>query len=554
MKSTEKEGSPRIVSVNRKLRIRTAAALGIAALLTAAGCSSAAKDATSPASSSTGTPQYGGTLTVGILAPCGLDKQQTSGCNFIINQVVDNLTDQLPSNGKIVPWLATSWTISPNGEDYTFHLRPGVTFSDGEPLNAEAVKINFDDIITLGKEGKSFQAAAYLQGYTGTKVINNLTFEVGFDKPNAGFLEALSEKPLGLIAPKDIEDTTPDERLTYGVIGSGPFVISKVVPNQEIILTRRSGYTWNSPKDQHTGEAYLKEIIFRILPEDDVRTGALTSGAIQVESGIPSQDIAPLQREGYTTVARASAGIVLGYYPNVYSPILSDVKVRQAIQVALDRQAIHTTVYNQFETVPTSVLSTTHPNYVDLSSDLAYNPTEAGQLLTSDGWKVGAGGFRYKDGKELTLTIDDTDPGSGGDPNEIVQEELAQVGINLQIHDTTEAQATADEADGNWDLQDGNLTRPDGDVLVSDFDYLYSDEFKKPYNSQLQSLLQEQSSQLNAVKRQQELAQIQEIILQQGYDFPISQESQELTAGPSVHGLSFEAPYWPDFFDTWISS
>ncbi|BDZ51417.1 hypothetical protein GCM10025867_36580 [Frondihabitans sucicola] len=173
-------------------------ALAVALVLT--GCSAGSTKAGSD--TATTAVQKGGSITVGIDDWCGAyDKQQTSGCTFSNMQVTDNLVDQDPKTGKVVPWLATSWKISKDLKQYSFALRTGVTFSNGEKFDATAVKENFDSIIQLGKQGNAFQSSAYLQGYTGTRVVDASHLVVTFSTPKAGFLQALTEAPLGIVSP-----------------------------------------------------------------------------------------------------------------------------------------------------------------------------------------------------------------------------------------------------------------------------------------------------------------------------------------------------------------
>ncbi|MBM9466700.1 ABC transporter substrate-binding protein [Nakamurella leprariae] len=530
-----------------------------AALALAAGCGGSTSPSDSlPAAAASGTaaetagdPQTGGSITVGVQPPCGLDKAQTSGCNFIANAVVDNLTEQVPATGEIVPWLATSWEISEDQQSYTFHLQDGVTFSNGEVLDATAVKTFFDDVIELGKQGKAFQSSAYLLGYQGSEVVDPLTITVSFDRPKAGLLQALSEKPLGIVAPETIRTKTPDERLAEGVIGSGPFVIEEVVPNQRVVLTKRADYEWSSPKNAHVGPAYLDRVTFQFLPENSVRTGSLTSGEIQVESAVPATDVDLLKGQGFEIAARASAGIPYYYAVNLRDPILSQEPVRQALQVALDRPEIVDTVFTEYQAPATGILSRTHPNYVDLSDELAYAPDRAAQLLDEAGWTEGADGIRQRDGRPLTITVQSSS--SGDQPlHELVQQQLRRIGIDLQIQQLTQAQISENRAAGNWQLLYSNLTRPDGDVLVSYFDPDFSTYLTESYDPELEQLLSEQTSELDVAQRQELLAQIQQIVIERGYGIPVNESSQTLAFAPEVHGVDFEAPWWPTFVDTWI--
>ncbi|OZC52187.1 hypothetical protein CH289_07360 [Rhodococcus sp. RS1C4] len=528
-------------------RLRAAAVAIAAASALLAGCSSG----TSTSTDGGLTPRSGGEITVGIIPACGWDKAQTSGCNFANVEIVDNLTEQIPDTGEVVPWLAESWKIGDDGTSYTFALKDGVTFSNGEVLDAEAVKLNFDNVVELGKQGRAFQSSAYLQGYRESVVVDPLTLRVEFDAPKAGFLQALSEKPLGIIAPETITTRTPEERLAQGVIGSGPFVIEEVVADQKFVVKRRDDYRWSSPKNAHEGPAYLDRVTFQILPEDLVRTGALLSGQIQVSTTVPSNDVDSIRAQGFDIVSRSSAGVVYTYYPNVTDPILADESVRKALQLGIDRHEIHDTVFNEFQTVPTSVLSSTHPDYTDLSEALKADQDEARRILDDAGWTEGPDGIREKDGRKLSVAIQFS--ANGDKPiHELTQQQLREIGIDFQLEQLTAAEVTANRSSGRWQLQYGNLTRPDADVLVSAFDPTYSNYFKSSYDPELEHLLGEQASELDDVTRRELANRIQDTIVDRGYAFPITEGSQTQAAPSTVHGLSFQAPWWPSFVDTWI--
>ncbi|WP_072807119.1 ABC transporter substrate-binding protein [Rhodococcoides yunnanense] len=538
--------------MNFGFRLRGTTALATAALAASvallAGCGTNAESAGGDEAL---TPRSGGSITVGIIPACGLDKAQTSGCNFANVEIVDNLTEQLPDTGEIVPWLAESWDVGDDGKSYTFQLKDGVTFSNGEKLDAAAVKLNFDNIIELGKQGRAFQSSAYLQGYRESVIVDPLTVKVEFDTAKAGFLQALSEKPLGIIAPETITTKTPEDRLAFGVIGSGPFVIDEVVPDQKIVVSRRDDYQWSSPKNAHSGPAYLDGVTFQILPEDLVRTGALLSGQIQVSTTIPSNDVDSIRGQGFDIVSRSSAGVVYTYYPNVKDPVLADESVRKALQLSLDRQEIHDTVFTEFQTVPSSILSTTHPNYTDLSDSLARDQDQARSILDAAGWAEGSDGIREKDGRKLSVAIQFS--ANGDKPiHELAQQQLRAVGIDFQLQQVTAAEALANRNSGQWQLQYGNLTRPDADVLVSAFDPTYSNYFKSSYDPELEGLLDAQASELDDTARGELADRIQEIIIDRGYAFPITEGSQTQAAPTTVHGLSFQAPWWPSFVDAWI--
>jgi peptide/nickel transport system substrate-binding protein len=153
----------------------TAASAATLIALAVAGCNANASTSTGSGSSGSQDPVHGGNLTIGFdlnVENC-LDPQQNFGLENrdLDRNLVDSLTDQNPKTGQIIPWLATSWSVNSNSTVFTFNLRKGVTFSNGQPLNAQAVQTSFNGAYKLG--ALSLLGITYLAGYEGTKVTSN---------------------------------------------------------------------------------------------------------------------------------------------------------------------------------------------------------------------------------------------------------------------------------------------------------------------------------------------------------------------------------------------
>ncbi|WP_258534946.1 ABC transporter substrate-binding protein [Streptomyces sp. PT12] len=148
-----------------------------------------------------GAPEAGGELTFALASDPGCVDPQQQGNNDAIypaRQLVGSLTDEDPETGEIVPGLAESWEVSEDARSFTFHLRGDATFSDGTPVDAEAVRANFDGIVELG--ARAALGSGYLAGYEGTAVDDTHTATVTFAEPNAQFLRATTTFSLGLLA------------------------------------------------------------------------------------------------------------------------------------------------------------------------------------------------------------------------------------------------------------------------------------------------------------------------------------------------------------------
>ena len=191
-------------------------------------------------------PVMGGTLAAGLDSQSvTLDPHaSTAAISYLVASL--NVTESLvyqQADGKFVPWLAAGYTMSPDGRTFTFSLRKDVSFSDGAPFNAEAVKWNLDRIVNPSfKAGGSANA---LVGYAGTTVVDSNTVRVTFKEPYAPFLAYVAQGVLAMLSPK----TTPTQgnEVNLRPVGSGAFTVAEYVAQDHITLARNAGYNRRAP-------------------------------------------------------------------------------------------------------------------------------------------------------------------------------------------------------------------------------------------------------------------------------------------------------------------
>ncbi|MCX5242673.1 ABC transporter substrate-binding protein [Streptomyces prunicolor] len=523
-----------------------AALLTTSVLLTACGSGGAGSG------SGGGPAKSGGTLTFAVGSDAGcVDPQQVASNDTIysVRQLVDSLTDQDPETGKIVPWLAKSWDISPDATTFTFRLRSGVTFSDGSKLTAQVVKDNFDAVPKLGALGTL--AEGYLSGVTSTTVIDPLTVKVTFKQPNAQFLQATSTHSLGIESSASVKKS-PQQKCSQGVVGSGPFTLKQYVQNQSITLAKRTGYAWGSSLWHKSGEAYLDKVVFKVVPEAGVRAGSLQSGQVNAISSVGKANEAALKGGQVTLQRRANPGVVFGLAFNNARPALKDARVRQAIGFAIDRGQIADTVFPTGTQPATSVLAHTTPDYADLSSDLTTDAAKAKSLLEAAGWKTGGDGIRTKDGKKLTLTVDWIPNSATNQPAlELIQQQLKAVGVGLTLKQLQVTQLAPTLQSGDYDAAWGNITRADPDILRNSFSTKLANFYRVPV-TELDSALTGQAATTDATKRKQLVQQAQQLIVRNAYYAPVVELQTQIGVSNKVHGLNFDASSRIQLHDTWI--
>ncbi|WP_405721199.1 ABC transporter substrate-binding protein [Streptomyces sp. NBC_01537] len=536
---------------SRATRWTAPAALVTAAVLSLSACSSSS-GSSSGSGGDGGQAKAGGTLTFAVGSDAGCVDPQQVGSNdtiYSLRQIVDSLTDQDPRTGKIVPWLAKSWDISSDATTFTFHLRSGVTFSDGSPLTAQVVKDNFDAVPKLGALG--VLAEGYLSGLQSTTVVDPLTVRVKFGQPNAQFLQATSTHSLGIESSASAKES-PQEKCSKGVVGSGPFVLKSYVQNQSINLAKRGKYAWGSSLWTKKGEAYLDKLVFKVVPEAGVRTGSLQSGQVDAIGSVGKANEAALKGGRVNLQQRANPGVVFNLGLNNSRPLLKDTKVRQAIGFAIDRQQIVDAVFPTGTQPATSILAHTTPDYADLGPDLTFDAAKAKSLLDSAGWKAGSDGIRSKNGTRLRLTVKWFANAATNQPAlELIQQQLKAVGVDVVLKELQITQFAPTLQSGDFDAVWGNVTRADPDILRSSYSTKLSNFYHLPASG-LDSALSQQAATTEAAKRKQLVDQAQQLIVQNAYVVPVVELQTQLGVAEKVHNLDFDASSRIQLHDTWI--
>lgn len=546
------------------------AAVAASAALLISACS-ANKSGSASADSSTSKPVVGGTLRFGMLdAPEYLDPHDAYSYpdSIIADNITDRLTWQDPHTGKIEPYLATSWSYNSSLTEFTFHLRKGVTFSNGTPFNAAVVKANFDQD-ALGDESLGIVAEpTAFPGYLGTYTPSPYTVVVKFSQPDAGFLQFTSftgGASSGFIALSTLKESR-EQRVQdpASIIGTGPFVIQSFTYEKDVILVRRKGYDWAPPALAHTangGAAYLSEIDLETIPEASVRTGSLESGDIDATLDVQPTDEKPLRAAGYQILFQSVPGRIISFDLNTSLFPTNDINVRKALIIGWNRDALTKSVLTSSYKVATSPLSSLVPGYVNYSQTaLKYDPAEAEKLLSDDGWKTGPNGIRFKDGKELTVKLLGSNNLVANQPAyELMQAQLKQIGINVELGIYPVADLAVQEAKEatNWNGAAGNTSKDDPSVLWQIYSPGYQNDAFVAKNSaegdDLTSALQKIQLTLNPAARNAATVAAQNLITQYALTDPVYEPSQVVAAAPYVHGIGFDAQSRNDFYNTWLS-
>ena len=481
----------------------------------------------------------------------------------ILNQITDKLTWQNPKTLQIEPWIAQSWTTNADYTEYTFKLRPGVTFSDGTPLDANAVAKNFDTY-GLGNKALNQPVSEVINNYLKSEVIDLLTVKFFFKSPSPGFLQGTSAIGSGLVSLSTLEKNFNQLGSARSIIGSGPFVVESDRPGREVKLVARKDYNWAPPSFAHQGRPYLDGINVLVTPEDSVRIGALLSGQADAIRQIQAYDEKRVSDKGFAVYASPTRGVnnSVNFRPD--NPLVADQKVREALLHATNTKEIVQTLFSANYPQATSVLAKTAVGYVDLSDKLKFDPAQAARLLDEAGWKSGPDGVRQKDGQSLTLTAYESPPQpQNKETLQLVAQQWAKVGVKLNVLAGDAGSKTLDNLDpAKTGVYPSMVGRADPDVLKSQYfptlrNVLLqkggaSDKVKQFEDNHLNALLSGIASATSQDKRIALVNEVQQYLIDKAYVIPIFEEPQVYAGAPSTKGLSFEAVGRPSFYNTWL--
>jgi peptide/nickel transport system substrate-binding protein len=349
----------------------------------------------------------GGTLRLSVAADvASLDGHANADTNWewLGRLIYDNLV-YLDDKGEITPWLAKSWTISPDGKTYTFHLRDDVTFSDGTRFNAQAVLVNLEHM--RNPATKSPLAAAYIVPYLNGKVIDEYTFQATLKEPYTPFLNVLAQSWLSMESPKAIREHP--KQIGESPVGSGPFVVESYTRQQGIRLVKRRDYHWSPDFIRHAGPAYLDRIDIDIVPEAMVRYSSLVSGQYDLTIDAPPQDAGTIRsdKDLHFDARIRQGNPYRGLTFNTSRAPFDDVRVRKAVALSVDRTGV-ARIMGFGEFAPKADFLAANTRYYDPAyrSVLARDTARANSLLDEAGWTGrDAQGYRTKNGQRLSATV-----------------------------------------------------------------------------------------------------------------------------------------------------
>ena len=363
-----------------------------------------------------------GVLVVGQIAePKSLDPAAVTAVNDfrILVNLYEGLLRYKPGTLEVGPALAESWEVSEDGTTYTFKLREGVTFHDGTPFNAEAVKFNFDRMLNEDHpyhDTGPFPLAFYFSAIEETNVVDDLTVEIKLNAPYAPFLSNLAY-PTGLmVSPEAVMAGGAD--FGRSPVGTGPFKFAEWRSNEAVVIEKNPDY-WGDP-------AEADAVVFRPITDANTRVAEMLAGGIDLMVEVPPTALSEFQNDAFTVVEQAGPHLWF-LILNAKDGPFADKLVRQAANYAINKEAI---VNDVLEGTAEVAAGPTPPAfawaYDESLEPYPYDPEKAKALLAEAG---------VAEGTELTFYV--TEGGSGMlDPvpmGTAIQADLNAVGFDVKI-------------------------------------------------------------------------------------------------------------------------
>jgi peptide/nickel transport system substrate-binding protein len=504
------------------------------------------------APTSAGPPQ-GGTIVVGLQAePTTLDSQQISDYNShrAAYGIYDMLLRFKDESTEVEPGLAESWDISTDGLEYTLHLRQGIKFHDGTDFNAEAVKFNIDRQIDLNHpyhDTGEFPYAEFTWGMVdNVSVVDEFTVKFTLKDRFAPFLNHLAMHPAAMASPAAIQKYGRD--FSINPVGTGPFKFVSWTPGVEVVLEKNPDYWRGAPN--------IDKVIYRPIIEDQSRLTELEAGTVNFIVNIPPDDLARLKGDTRYTVVEQPGMHTWWVAFNHTKPPFDDVRVRQAMNYAVNKQAIVDNILKGTGTLAINPLPPVVWSYTDQIQRYDYDPEKAKQLLAEAG---------YPDGFSCVFWLPES--GSGMQQPVVMgtamQADLLAVGIDCKI-ETFEWGSYLEKVivppeEAGFDLMEMSWIGDNGDpdnhlyILLSGEQWPphgYNMGFYK--NDQVDPLLAEARVTLDKAKRTELYQQAQKLIAEDPPWILIDHETQIVVMDNKIKNFKLH-PTGPFRFDqVWI--
>jgi peptide/nickel transport system substrate-binding protein len=446
---------------------------------------------------------------------------------------------------ELQPWLATSWE-QPDALTWVFHVRDGVRFHNGRPLEALDVAYTIQSLIDgslVTAKGGNFATVDRVEAR------DRLTVVIHMKRPDAGLLFNVSDGLFGVVPRGSGRD--------FGLhpIGSGPFKFVSAVQDKEVVLERNSDY-WATTPDAPAGAKKIERVRFEVVPDAITSALELKKGSADLASNVVTLDMVHTLESAANLQVESGAGSPVVYLTfNVADPLLKDKRVRQAVACAIDRQAIVDAIWRGQARLANTLLPVGHWAAAS-DAELAQYPHDVGRaqrLLSEAGFPAG------KDGVRLWLTMKTSTDETTRLMAAVLQQQLRAAGIRLEIRSAEFGTFYADVTKGAFQIYALRWIGSNEDPDI--FRYAYGSGSFPPKggnrgrysNSRLDALLADAAGSTDRAMRKADYVEAQKILAEELPGIPLWYPNNEVIHTRRVQGVVARGAGSFDFLrEAWV--
>jgi peptide/nickel transport system substrate-binding protein len=481
------------------------------------------------------------------LQPSGFDPHihASSELGIPLRQVYDTLIYRDPVSQEFVAGLASEWVVAPDGLAYTFTLRQDVLFHDDTPFNALAVAANLDRI---ANPATGSQKAVFLLGpYVGYEIVDDYTIRILLSEPYSPLLDSLSQVYLGIASPTALSQYTNDT-YQFHQVGTGPFRFIEYVPGDRLVIQRNPNYNWGPAFYRTPTENAVDEAEFRFFEDVGTRAIGLEAGDAQIMGELLPTDARALSANSQIQLLPVSVpGQPLQFLMNTQRFPTDDVRVRQALLYATNREAIIDAVYQRFSNIAWAPLSSNTAFYNGaLAGSYSFDPSQAQALLADAGFQdTDNNGYVDFGGSDLAVDLIVPPWGLIPEVAQLIQDQWRNVGVRANLNQVPSRGLLFEQVQtGDYNLAAYFEFGVDPAFLSRYFTTEGANNWTGFSNPELDTILFDAQRQSDPAVRANLYAQAQRIIMEQALILPIREYVNLNGANASAQGLAFDAYGW----------
>ncbi|GGA20880.1 ABC transporter substrate-binding protein [Psychrobacillus lasiicapitis] len=452
-------------------------------------------------------------VVVGLVSePDSVDIHRTSSTGEANIPLYDTLL-KLDNDGNIVPNLITDYEVIGDGKEVIFNLKEDAVFHSGKPVNAEAVKLSFERLIS------SSPFSTNAGDIDSIEVLSDYSFKITWKDQFAPFFINATTP---FLAPLDVSVLNGEgEGFEKNPSGSGPLKLVKINRGDSLVYEPYKDFNWESQKPG------FDSVKFRFIPDEETRILEFKKGNVDVLLNVPYQYIEDLEKDSEVTIKRVQSDTLSYLGWNNKQPIFQDVKVRQALALAIDRESIIDNTLNGeaqavFGPLPKTVFGYSEKIETMARDKYTRDIDAAKKLLAEAGWnETNKDGVVMKDGKEFSVELWVDDDPANQRAAQVIQNQLMEIGVKINIAVKESATIIEQTPKGVHEMLLWSYGWPDADVL--NFLLFGKDKSKRLHyeNEKIYSILDKAAIEMDQEDRSKLYEEAQEMLVEESPFIPL---------------------------------